>query len=84
MELIKTASKNWPIKYIIKDNLDLPYESNLLQLNASKAENHLRWKPVWGFRESVEKTMNWYKEVHIDKISPFMATYKTIEDYQQA
>ena len=83
-DLIIAASNYFPTNYSIEDNLKLPHESNLLQLSAAKAAHFLKWKPTWGFQESVDQTMKWYKEVHFNEVSSYLASCKTIEEYQKS
>ncbi len=39
------------------------HEANLLQLNCDKAHQLLRWKPRWGFDDTLRATALWYKDV---------------------
>jgi CDP-glucose 4,6-dehydratase len=38
-----------------------PHEAGLLLLDNSKAKTRLGWKPNWDARESIRKTIEWYK-----------------------
>ena len=40
------------------------HEANLLMLDYSKAQKLLKWKPVWNINDTVEKTINWYKNFY--------------------
>ena len=42
------------------NNLNQP-EANLLQLNCDKAYQQLSWKPTYNFDETIEITVEWYK-----------------------
>tara|TARA_B100000929_G_C15486163_1_gene412862 strand:+ start:464 stop:1567 length:1104 start_codon:yes stop_codon:yes gene_type:complete len=45
----------------LEDDADAPHEAFVLALNCDKAHQRLRWKPVWGFDTSVERTVDWYQ-----------------------
>lgn len=38
-----------------------PHEANFLKLDCSKMKHTFGWKPVWGVKEAVEKTIEWSK-----------------------
>lgn len=38
-----------------------PHEANLLKLSIDKASALLGWQPVWGFAETITRTIGWYK-----------------------
>ena len=40
---------------------DTFHESKLLHLNIDKAYQDLNWTPTWDFKETIFKTINWYK-----------------------
>ena len=37
------------------------HEAFLLNLNIDKATQILNWNPVWDFKTTIEKTVEWYK-----------------------
>lgn len=39
------------------------HESQLLQLNSSKAQHHLRWSTRWNFGETMTRTSSWYTKL---------------------
>ena len=57
------------------------HEAKLLSLDISKANAYLKWFPVWGIEETIEKTVDWYKEykkkdpyrICVDQIQEFAA-----------
>ena len=38
-----------------------PHEANFLKLDCSKIKKTLGWKPRWGIRQAIEKTVEWAK-----------------------
>jgi len=64
LDLVRSSKKYWN-----KINFDFdkgihPHEAGFLMLDSSKAIKLLSWKPVWGFDETVENTINWYKNYY--------------------
>jgi len=52
---------SWKIK---KNKNELHYESNLLQLDCSKAKKKLKWRSILTINETIEMTINWYKKFY--------------------
>jgi len=48
----------------IKINKNKFYEQKHLQLNINKSEKYLKWRPKLSISESIEQTINWYKQIH--------------------
>lgn len=40
------------------------HETTLLRLNADKAHQELGWSPRWGFEETLDRTVAWYRAEH--------------------
>lgn len=40
------------------------HEDTLLNLNCDKAHNRLGWRPTWGYQQSIQHTIYWYKRWH--------------------
>ena len=64
---------------IAKDNE--AREANYLQLDISKAKSVLSWFPKYNFEESIEKTVEWYKEYYRDRSSANTITENQIKTY---
>lgn len=62
-ELIDEVLKHWPGSWSYQSDLRAPHEASLLQLDTSKANLELDWRPCWPFSITVEKTVRWYKSV---------------------
>jgi len=59
-----------------------PHESHMLKLDCSKANNQLKWKPIWNFERAIDETVQWYKAYH-NKEDIYQFTLNQIENYQQ-
>jgi CDP-glucose 4,6-dehydratase len=60
------------------------HEATLLDLSIAKAWEILGWRPLWGFDETVRRTVGWYDEVHRGKSTPLETTRRQIEDYRNS
>ena len=57
-------------------------EAGILHLNSDKARQLLGWRPRWDFRETVGRTVAWYKQAHEGR-DPLDLTVRQISDYQE-
>ena len=60
-ELAKEVKKHWHVNYEVKSSSNEFEESQLLFVDSTKAKEFLKWRPVWGFEETVRATIEWYK-----------------------
>jgi CDP-glucose 4,6-dehydratase len=84
-ELVEEVLKHWPGSWEEAVERGAPREHRLLNLNTDRAWNTLRWQPVWGFEETVEQTVCWYREVLQSGVSGSRAldvTQQQIRAYQ--
>ena len=80
-EVVKKMTKIWGSgKISFKKNFKY-YEQKNLQLNIEKVKKDLKWKPLLSIKQSVENTVDWYKEVHLNKKSPQEVTKNQIIEY---
>ena len=66
-ELGKEANKTWDkiqLKYEKEENVK--HEANLLMLNITKAQNLLKWQPLWDAPMAINQTIDWYKNYYKD------------------
>ena len=59
---------------IKKENLF--YESNLLRLNSNKVYKYIKWKSVLNFDDTIELTINWYKNFYRQSKKNIYEIYK--------
>ena len=45
---------------VVEEDPSAPHEAFALALNSDKAHRLLGWHPVWGFRETIARTVEWY------------------------
>lgn len=55
----------WPnLTYNIVQSPEQPHEAHLLRLDCTKANQQLRWYPVWDTDTAIQKTAAWYKDFY--------------------
>lgn len=66
-DIVKLSNKYWDsVQIEFGKNIDEHHEANLLMLDCSKANKLLKWKAVWGIDQTIDKTINWYKEFYLN------------------
>ena len=58
-------------------------EKSYLNINSEKAENILDWKAKYKIDESINLTVDWYKDIISNKVKPVDKTIEQIENYLQ-
>jgi CDP-glucose 4,6-dehydratase len=53
--------------YKIVESNNGPHEAGLLRLDCSKIHAELGWRPVWGWKNALERTVNWFKSYYADR-----------------
>ena len=61
--LVETALNHWPGKWHDTSNPTQRHEAQSLSLSIEKARAVLGYRPRIGFEQSVEMTLNWYRQV---------------------
>lgn len=81
--LVHEVLKNWSGTWKDVSNPNEPHEANLLNLSIEKAHHKLGWSPVWNFEETINKSIEWYKNVHHSNSSEIARkiTQSQITDY---
>ena len=62
-KLIKEMTKHWVGEWKNVKEAGAPPEAGKLELHIDKARHKLGWHPIWDFQTTVERTVNWYKEI---------------------
>lgn len=76
--IIKAYGKG---NYIIQKQNYAPEESNFLSLDISKVTKLLKWKPVLNLEETIQFTIDWYKNYKDDDV--FELCNKQIYEYEK-
>jgi CDP-glucose 4,6-dehydratase len=83
-EFVQIAQKTWGYTTNIKfENSNLSNESVYLDIDPSLALATLNWKPRWTQEQAIVNTINWWKKVLIEKVSPIEVCMEDIESYAE-
>jgi len=78
-DLVQTAIDCWGSgTWADKSDASQPHEAGLLQLDISKAEQKLHWRPKLNSNTAIAWTINWYKQQDV-----FKFTLQQIKNYQK-
>ena len=80
-ELVEECLKHWDGSYCFDKNLNKPHEAGSLYLTIEKSIKELCWIPKWNFCKTIEKTINWYKNVHYGNMTPLECSLKDLNEY---
>lgn len=82
-ELIETILTYWSGNWADKSDNNNPHEAGLLNLQSDKARHILGWMPKWSYKETIEKTIRWYRDTHCGA-DPYSRSMEDIDEYQRA
>ena len=83
INLVEEVLKHWQGEWKDLEDQSSPHEAKLLSLDIEKAIYKLKWKPLWGFEECIEKTINWYYKFYKNQ-SPYQLCQNDIDDFLQS
>ena len=63
-ELMDSMMQHWDGTWVDASDPSAPHEANLLHLQIDKAHHQLNWSPRWDYAVTLERTVNWYKDVY--------------------
>ncbi|SMC29807.1 CDP-glucose 4,6-dehydratase [Andreprevotia lacus DSM 23236] len=63
-QIAELVAQSWGSGEIRIDAAQGPHEAGLLKLDSSLARAHLGWRSRWRLRQSVQKTVAWYRAWH--------------------
>jgi CDP-glucose 4,6-dehydratase len=82
LSLVQQVQKSWPeLKIRVETVASDRHESNFLYLDATRARRLLRWRPIWNLPIALDKTTQWYEEVHKDSRRALQVTRRQIADF---
>ncbi len=73
------GSGNWNEPH--SSNSEKKHEAKLLELDSTKANTQLQWKPVYSLNDSISKTISWYKAYYDHQINMNDFTLDQISNY---
>ncbi len=81
--LVKEVLSHWKGSWEFNRE-DALHEAFLLNLSIDKATQILNWNPVWDFKTTIEKTVEWYKKSQEDTAIIKRITKAQIKDYSSS
>ena len=83
INLVNSVAKCWPFDLDISVEKSDLHEAGLLSLQITKACYELAWSPVWSFRQTVQNTVDWYRDVN-SGAQPLECARKNIHSYSSS
>ena len=83
-QVIDICIDSWSPSFVVEYNMgerDKNLESSDLELDPSLSINQLGWNPVWTQQEAVKRTINWWRDVIENDVSPIDATEYDISKF---
>ena len=80
-DIVEEILKHWPGQWEDHSDSVAVYEAELLNLATDKAFQLLKWRPVWNFEQTVEKTVSWYRTCSANAANALTLTARQISDY---
>ena len=82
-KMIKIIKKKYPLlRYLILENYSGPVETSYLTLNIKKARNLLSYNPYLSFEDTLDKTLDWYKNFY-DGADAYKLCINDIKNYEK-
>ena len=72
---------HWDGKWIVQEDSTAPHEAQKLNLATDLAYHQLGWLPRWDFKTTVERTVQWYKNVLLAGASPLQCCLDDLIQY---
>ncbi len=81
-QVCEIATTSWPTftKISLKET-ESNLEANVLELDSSRANEVLGWRPRWTQEEAIQRTFNWWSDVLIREVSPAIACQEDIDQF---
>jgi CDP-glucose 4,6-dehydratase len=83
-EVVTQATNFWPdLKVVFENSTQNNHmiESSFLEIDSSKAENQLNWKPRWNQTEAIRKTIEWWDDVSKRNLTPIEACKRDLDHF---
>lgn len=80
-DLVREILKNWPGSWRRLRESRAPYEAGRLELRSKKARSLLDWQPRLSFSQTVQLTMEWYRESVCPDFDAYDACCRQIQQY---
>jgi CDP-glucose 4,6-dehydratase len=81
--LVEEVLKSWTGERLDQSDPNAHHEASLLNLSIDKAHHMLGWVPKWGFEDTIQETIDWYRAAQADSFDARAITQKQIAAYQR-
>lgn len=81
LEVVHEILRHWPGGWEDKSDPNAVHEAKLLSLATDKAHHLLSWAPVWNFEQTIERTVDWYRQALVDPSAILELTQQQIGAY---
>ena len=83
LSIVKELGKNWKgASWIVKKDKNLK-ESNLLQLNSTKAKKLINWECKLNLKQATKFTIQWYKEFYNNREKILDLSIRQIQNFEK-
>jgi CDP-glucose 4,6-dehydratase len=84
LDVVERTIEHWGSGSVRVETTDSKmHEAGLLNLDCGKANSRLAWFPRWGFEQTLQNTIYWYRRQH-DGVAAIELTRQQIHDYTEA
>lgn len=80
-EVLEQLQRHWPELHWHPDTTATPHEAKLLYLDSGLAHEQLRWKPRWGFEDTVNRVADWYDSWSADRA---IISHDQLKDFEES
>ena len=81
-KLVEQIFETWPGEWRDESDPSAPHEAGLLSLTWEKAYHQLGWAPRWGFEQTIETTVCWYKRQATEKVQAQSLVHADIKTFE--
>ncbi len=83
-DVVDEMLQHWPGSWRDASDPTAPHEALHLSLSIKKAMDILGWYPVWNFKETIARTVQWYRAQYEDSKNALVLTQQQIAAYEAA
>lgn len=80
-DLVEEVLKHWEGSWSDQSDPNAPHEASLLNLSVDKAFHMLNWSPRWSFTQTIQNTIEWYRQIDAGSTRAASLTQEQIHYY---
>lgn len=83
-DVVRRIEERWPSVHVsLASEVEGPHEAHVLALDSTKARETLGWRPALTLDETVEMTVDWYRQYYADPSSAPALVQTQLREYAQ-